>query len=207
MTVIALTGGIGSGKSEATKEFAALGIPIVDADVIAHELTATKQPLLNEIRHIFGADFIDAEGTLNRAKLRKHIFDNPAERIKLEALMHPAIHQRALELLADNHQKFNPPYQILAIPLLFENNRYNDVIDLILVIDCDENLQLKRALARGNMTEAEVRAMMRAQTSRATRVNSADEVILNNESITEFHEKIREIHKKFIKTCIVSKYI
>lgn len=205
--IVALTGGIGSGKSEAAKQFSALGVPIVDTDVIAHELTAAQQPLLMEISRIFGADFIEPKGTLNRAKLRAHVLSNPAERLKLEALMHPAIHQRALAQLADNQRKLNPPYQILVIPLLFENNRYHDVIDQVVVIDCDESLQLQRALARGNMTEKEIKAMMHAQVSRNVRLNSADEVILNNESITDFHEKIHELHNKFIKTCIVSKYI
>jgi dephospho-CoA kinase len=205
MKVIALTGGIGSGKSEAARQFAALGVPIVDVDVIAHELTAIGEPVLANIRHVFGDDFFNSDGTLNRAKLREHVFTSPTERLKLEALTHPAIHERALKQLDDNESKLHPPYQILAIPLLFEDNRYNDVIDKTLVIDCDENLQINRAMARSQITESEVKEMMRVQVARAVRLARADEVIVNNGLLTELRKNVAEIHKKFIKTCIVSK--
>lgn len=203
--IVALTGGIGSGKSEAARQFAALGVPIVDADVIAHELTAAGQPLLNEIRHIFGADFINTDGTLNRAKLREHVFNNLTERLKLEAIIHPAIYQHALMQLAENENHLHPVYQILVIPLLFENNRYNDITDKILVVDCDENLQIKRAMARSNMSESDVKDMMDAQVARNVRLKFADEIIVNDGSLAELQEKVALIHKKLIKTCIVSK--
>ncbi len=205
MSIIALTGGIGSGKSEAAKQFARLGIPIVDADVIAHELTAVGEPILTDISNIFGADFLTADGALNRAKLRVHVFENPAERLKLEAIIHPAIHARALKQLTENEKKLHPAYQILVVPLLFENNRYNGVAHKTLVIDCDESLQIKRAMARSQLTEMEVKSMMNAQVTRATRLNLADETVENNGSLAELVEKITEFHKKFIKTCIVSK--
>lgn len=203
--LVALTGGIGSGKSEAARQFAALGVPIVDADVIAHELTAAGQPLLNEIRRIFGTDFINTDGTLNRAKLREHVFNNLTERLKLEALIHPAIHQHALKQLAENENHLHPVYQILVIPLLFENNRYNDITDKILVVDCDENLQIKRAMARSSMSESDVKDMMDAQVARNVRLKFADEIIVNDGSLAELQEKVALIHKKLIKTCIVSK--
>lgn len=205
MFVIALTGGIGSGKSEAAKQFINIGIPVVDVDIIAHELTAVGAPILSEIKNIFGHDFLNKDGSLNRTKLRKHVFNNPTERLKLEALIHPAIHKKALEQLAENEHNLHPLYQILVIPLLFENNRYDDVINKILVIDCEETHQISRAMARSQMTESEVKAMMNAQATRATRLSRADEVIINNGSLTELRENISLIHKKFIKTCIVSK--
>jgi dephospho-CoA kinase len=203
--IIALTGGIGSGKSEVARQFAALGVPIVDADVIAHALTVVGQPLLNEISNIFGADFINTDGALNRVKLREHVFNNLTERLKLEALIHPAIHKHALEQLAENENLLHPAYQILVIPLLFENNRYNGVADKILVVDCDENLQIKRAMARSNMRESDVKAMMSAQVDRNVRLKFADEIIVNNGTLAELQEKVALIHKKLIKTCIVSK--
>ncbi len=203
--IIALTGGIGSGKSEAARQFEALGVPIVDADVIAHALTATDQPTLKEISRIFDADFLNADGTLNRAKLRQHVFNNPTERLKLEALIHPAIHEQVLNQLADNEKRLHPAFQILVIPLLFENNRYNGVADKVLVIDCDESLQIKRAMARSNISESNVKEMMNAQVARNVRLKSADEIIVNNGTLAELQEKIMRIHKKFIKTCIVSK--
>jgi dephospho-CoA kinase len=204
MLIIGLTGGIGSGKSEATKQFAQLGVPIVDADVIAHELTATGQPILAQISRIFGAEFITPDGALNRAKLRAHVFNKPEERLKLEAIMHPAIHQCALQQLAENEGKYDADYQLLVMPLLFESNHYDGVTYKTLVIDCDENLQVERAMARSNMSEKEVRAMMAAQVSKATRIARADEVIENNGTLADLTKKIVAIHKKFIKTCIVS---
>jgi dephospho-CoA kinase len=203
--IVALTGGIGSGKSEVARQFAALGVPIVDADVIAHALTAVGQPLLKEISRIFGTDFINIDGTLNRAKLREQVFNNLAERLKLEALIHPAIHKQALEQLAENENYLHPTYQILVIPLLFENNRYNGVADKILVVDCDENLQIERAMARSNMSESDVKDMMAAQVARNERLKFADEIIVNDGTLAELQEKVAIIHKKLIKTCIVSK--
>ncbi len=203
--VIALTGGIGSGKSEAAKQFAKLGVPVVDTDVIAHELTAVGAPLLADIGRIFGADFLTAEGALDRPKLRAHVFNNPAARLKLEALIHPAIYERAIALLAENENKLRPAYQILVVPLLFENNRYATIPHKALVIDCDESLQIKRAIARSQLTETEVKAMIDAQVTRTVRLSLADEIIENNGSLAELIDKVIAIHKKFIKPCIVSK--
>ncbi len=203
--ILALTGGIGSGKSEAARQFEALGVPIVDADVISHALTATGQPILKEIARIFGADFLNADESLNRAKLREHIFNKPSERLKLEALMHPAIHDQALKQLAENEKRLHPAYQILVMPLLFESNRYDGVADKILVIDCDESLQIKRAMARSNISESDVKVMMNAQVSRNVRLKSADEIIVNDGTLAELQEKVIRINKKLIKTCIVSK--
>lgn len=204
MFIIALTGGIGSGKSEAAKQFALLGVPIVDADVIAHELTAIGQPIVAEIGRIFGAELIAADGSLNRTKLRTHVFNNTQERLKLEALLHPAIHLRALQQLAENERKLQPDYQVLVMPLLFESHRYDGVANKTLVIDCDEDLQIKRAMARSNMSGKEVQAMMNAQVSRATRLERADVVVENNGTLRNLTEKIASIHKNIIKTCIVS---
>jgi len=203
--VIALTGGIGSGKTEAAKQFALLGVPVVDTDVIARELTAAGKPLLAEMRRIFGAEFINASGELDRAKLRKHVFAHSAERLKLEALLHPAIYAAAIKQLHDNQLKLQPIYQILVVPLFFENNRYQSVADQVLLIDCSEQIQIERAMARSQLTAAEVTAMMAAQADRATRCDRADVIIENNTSLADLIAKINTIHKKFIKTCIVSK--
>lgn len=205
MYIIALTGGIGSGKSEAAKQFVALGVPVVDTDVIAHALTATGEPTLLEIGRIFGSTFLNADGSLNRKKLSAHIFSDKAERLKLEALLHPIIHDEALKQLTDNEHQHHPAYQILVVPLLFENNRYQSDVNKTLVVDCDESLQVRRTIARSKLTESEVAAIIDAQTSRATRLKLADEVIMNNGSVAELAEKINKFHKKLIKTCIVSK--
>lgn len=199
MYIVALTGGIGSGKSEASKQFFRLGVPVIDTDAIAHELTATGNPMLTKIAHTFGTQYLNAEGALNRAKLRTHILNNPAERLKLEALLHPVIYERAIELLNNNQRMLHPVYQILVVPLLFESNRYQDLVNKVLVIDCEEQLQIERAMARSQMTEQEARSMMSAQTTRANRIKLADEVIENNGLLAELIEKVNEFHKKTIK--------
>lgn len=205
MYIVALTGGIGSGKSEAAKQFAKLGVPIVDVDVISHQLTANGNPLLMHIQQAFGKQVFNEDLSLNRAKLRAHVLANPTERIKLEQLIHPAIHREALAQLNANQKKLQPDYQILVIPLLFENNRYQDIVNKVLVIDCDESLQIQRAMARSQLTEQEVLAIMAAQSTRATRLKLADEVIKNNDSREELINNVNKLHKKLIKTCIVSK--
>lgn len=205
MYIVALTGGIGSGKSEAARLFAQLGVPVVDTDVIAHELTAKRSPILSEIEHIFGAEVLNEDGSLNRSRLRAHVLSSPVERIRLEGLLHPVIYERAIECLKNNESKLQPQYQVLVIPLLFENNRYHSVINKILVIDCDENTQVTRAMARSKLSKDEVKALMAAQTSRKVRLNGADEVIENNGSIAELNEKVNKLHNKLIRTCIVSK--
>jgi dephospho-CoA kinase len=205
MYIIGLTGGIGSGKSEAAKQFLRLGAPVVDLDIIAHSLTAAGEPMLNNIADIFGEDFLNAEGALNRAKLRTHIFNDSLERKKLEELLHPAIRARAISQLEDNQSRLNPDYQILVVPLLFESDSYQPVVNKTLVIDCDEETQIRRTISRSQLSEAEVKAIIGAQVSRATRRERADEIIENNGSIEELIENVNKIHKKFIKTCIVSK--
>lgn len=205
MYVVALTGGIGSGKSEAAKQFAALGVPVVDVDVISHTLTATGSPFLDKIKSIFGDAVFNADHSLDRAKLRALVLTDPQQRIKLEQLLHPAIYQEALRQLEANQQKLQPAYQVLVIPLLFENSRYQSVVNRALVIDCDEELQIQRAIARSQLNEKEVRAILNAQITREKRLQLADEVIENNGTLAHLNLQVNKLHKKLIKTCIVSK--
>ena len=199
MTIIALTGGIGSGKSEVALQFAQLGVPIVDTDVISHQLTALGSPVLTQINYLFNDNFLTPDGHLDRAKLRTHVFNSPEERKKLEALLHPLIRANALKQLAENEHSLKPAYQILVIPLLFENNQYAGLVHKILVVDCDETLQIQRAMARSQLTKAQVEAIMAAQVSRATRLSQADEVIENNGTLAELIENISNMHKKLVK--------
>lgn len=199
MPIIALTGGIGSGKSEVALQFAQLGVPIVDTDVISHQLTTIGSPVLTQINHLFNDNFLTPDGHLDRAKLRTRVFNNPDERKKLEALLHPLIRANALKQLAENEHALKPAYQILVIPLLFENNQYAGLVHKTLVVDCDENLQIQRAMARSQLTKAQVEAIMAAQASRATRLSQADEVIKNNGTLAELVENIMNMHKKLVK--------
>ena len=205
MQVVVLTGGIGSGKSEAAKQFAALGVPVVDVDAIAHQLTAKGQALLGQIQLLFGADFLLADGSLDRAKLGAQVFAHTEQRLKLESLLHPAIYEAAVQQLKENAKNSDAPYQILVIPLYFESTHYQDLADKVLVIDCPEALQIERSMQRNGSTAASVQAVMQAQVSRARRLDDADEVIDNQGNLAALQEKVGLIHKKIIKTCIVNK--
>ncbi|PPC94028.1 MAG: dephospho-CoA kinase [Methylotenera sp.] len=205
MAVVALTGGIGSGKSEAARQFSLLGVPVVDVDMISHTLTQAGTPVMEEIRRVFGERYLTADGALDRGKMRALVFDNATERLKLEAILHPAIQNQALTDLATNEHLLHPCYQILVIPLLFENSRYVSMLQKIIVVDCDEQLQIKRAMQRSQLTADQVKKIMASQVSRSTRLKMADEIIENNGTLGELAERITQIHEKLIKTCIVSK--
>ena len=202
MFIVALTGGIGSGKSAAAKIFAELGVPVTDVDVISHEITAANQPLVNDIKVNFGNDYITPEGALNRAAMRKLVFSDDAARLKLNALLHPAIYAAAmLQLQASK----DASYQILVVPLLFDSPRYLPHINRILVIDCDESSQIARVKQRSKLAESEIINIIKAQTSRKKQLTLANDVIENNENVEKLHEKILQIHQKYLNTCIVSK--
>jgi dephospho-CoA kinase len=202
MYVIALTGGIGSGKSTAANFFAALGVPVTDVDEISHQLTAENQPIVNAIKTSFGSQYITPEGALNRAAMRDLVFNDAAARTKLNAILHPAIYDEALKQL-QSHQ--DAPYQILAIPLLFESPRYAPHVNRILLIDCDEKTQIERVKKRSQLSTSEIKKIIRTQTPRKKQLLLAHDVIENNENVENLREKILEIHQKYLNTCIVSK--
>jgi dephospho-CoA kinase len=204
MYVVALTGGIGSGKSEAAKIFAEMGVPVVDVDIISHQLTAANQPLIKHIEANFGKTYITPEGALNRAAMRKLVFEDVSARAKLNAILHPAIYEEAIKQL-QLHK--DAPYQILVIPLLFESPRYSPHINRILVIDCDEKMQIERVKQRSQLPESEIINIIKAQTSRKKQLTLANDVINNSGNIEKLREKILLIHKKYINTCILSKTI
>lgn len=204
MFVVALTGGIGCGKSEAAKIFAELGVPITDVDAISHQLTSANQPLISVLAANFGNQYITSDGALNRSAMRDLIFSDQNALAKLNAILHPAIYDEAIKQLQKNT---NAPYQILVIPLLFESPRYSPHINRILVIDCDEQIQIARVKKRSNLPESQIMQIIKAQTSRKQRIKLANDVIENNENVDKLREKIILIHEKYINTCILSKTI
>ena len=201
MYVVALTGGIGAGKSEAAKLFSTYGVPIVDVDVISRGLTAAGQPVMERIAEAFGQEFIAADGSLNRPVMRERIFASDADRKKLESILHPVIHSRAIQELDINRKA---PYQILAIPLFFETNRYSGIVKRTLLVDCQENMQVQRTMQRNGMTEEMVRKIIAAQASRSYRRALANDIIDNDGTLEELAEKIKEKHEKYMQACIVS---
>lgn len=201
MFIVGLTGGIGCGKSEVTRLFSELGVPIVDVDVISHQLTAKGQATLQAITNQFGTDVLNKDDSLNREYLREIVFNNPEARHALEAIMHPAIYDQAMTELNRNKAI---PYQILAVPLLFESTRYQKMINRSLVIDCDSATQIDRASKRDGSSKSQIEKIIAAQIPRETRNQLADDIITNNGSLDELKEKVIQLNDKYRNTCAVT---
>lgn len=202
MWIVGMTGGIGSGKSEVAKAFAALGVPIVDVDSISHALTKLGQSTLAEIAKVFGQAILNEKGELDRAALRQKVFSNKDAKIQLEAIMHPAIYQQVLQQLEQNKSAI---YQVIDIPLLFESDRYLKLINRSLVIDCEPAIQIDRASKRSGLSKAEVEKIIDAQMPREQRNQLADDVLTNNGSLEKLREKVAQLHEKYINTCVLDK--
>lgn len=176
---IGLTGGIGSGKSTLGQMLVARGIPLVDADAIAHQVTAPQGAGIEPIRRQFGDAFIDAQGALDRARMRQHVFSNPSAKLALQSLLHPLIHQRILEEVAKTAKEGNSMV-LIDIPLLVESSHWRGQLDKVIVVDCSEATQVRRVMARNHMAEADVRQIMANQAKRSQRLAAADVVVFND---------------------------
>ena len=189
---IGLTGGIASGKSLVADMFADLGVPVIDTDVIAREVVAPGQPALDEIKALFGEHIIDAAGHLDRAAMRETIFSDDGERLALEKILHPRIGaetRRHADLAGGE-------YQIIVVPLL-ASSPLADFVDRILVVDCDEETQVDRLLARDAGTEDLARRIIVAQASRHERLAIADDVILNEGKIDDARSAVTRLDQKY----------
>lgn len=176
---IGLTGGIGSGKSTLGQMLVARGIPLVDADAFAHQVTAPQGAGIEPIRRQFGDAFIDAQGALDRARMRQHVFSNPSAKLALQSLLHPLIHQRILEEVAKTAKEGNSMV-LIDIPLLVESAHWRGQLDKVIVVDCAEATQVRRVMARNHMAEADVRQIMANQAKRSQRLAAADVVVFND---------------------------
>ncbi len=175
MIAVGLTGGIGSGKSAVAGRLAALGATVVDTDEISRELTAAGGEAMPRLREAFGERFVGAQGALDRAAVRRLVFEDPAARQKLESILHPAIRAAADRAIATARGA----YVVIVVPLLFETRGYLDRVRRTLVVDCPEELQAERTAARSALAPEEVRAIMRAQWPRWRRLQMADDVVWN----------------------------
>jgi dephospho-CoA kinase len=194
MFVVGLTGGIGSGKSAAADEFARLGASVVDTDAIAHALTQQGGAAVPEIEKRFGKEFV-LDGAMDRQKMRNHVFADPAAKRALEALLHPMIREESARLIA----AARAPYVMHVVPLLIESPDYRRRVNRVLVVDAPEEVQVARVRARSNLPEAEVRAIMRTQVTRAARLAAADDVIDNAGSRDALRNQVAALHQKYLQ--------
>jgi dephospho-CoA kinase len=182
---VALTGGIASGKSTVADLFAALGVPVIDTDVIAREVVEPGQPALAEVVAAFGTEVLDATGRIDRRRMRERIFADPDARRRLEAILHPAIRAE----MARQSLAARGPYQVLVIPLLTEGGS-RDHVDRVLLVDVPEELQIERLMMRDGVTLEQARASLNAQATRAERLAMADDVVRNSGRVDELREAV-----------------
>ena len=193
--VIGLTGGIGSGKSAAADCFAAHGVSVVDTDAIAHELTAAEGAAMPALRAEFGRDVVAADGALDRSRMRRLAFADPALRRRLEGILHPMIR----ELAGERCRKAVSPYVILAVPLLVESGTYRERCDRVVVVDCPESLQISRVMARNGLAETDVRAILATQATREQRLAAADDVLANDRDLATLKAQIADLHQRYLR--------
>lgn len=193
MLRIGLTGGIGSGKSSAAAMFARRGVAVIDADEIAKQLVAPGQPAYERIIQRFGKEFVDANGFIDRGRLRRHVFDDPASRRELEAILHPRVRQQIQRQL----RALRAPYCVIVIPLIFEANQ-QDLVDRILVIDAAEDTQVQRVAARSSLADDEIRKIIAAQIGRNVRLRQAHDVITNEGELEQLEERVDAFHTRYL---------
>ena len=191
--VLGLTGGIGSGKSAAADAFVALGIEAIDADHAARWVVAPGRPALEHIVDRFGDDVLQADGQLNRAALREHIFAEPEQRQWLEGLLHPLIRAEIKQFLAAAQS----PYAILVSPLLIESGQHQ-IVQRVLVVDVPAEVQLTRALQRDQVSEAQLRAIMQVQLKRDERLQYADDVLCNVADKAALQQEVARLHDYYL---------
>lgn len=191
--VVGLTGGIGSGKSEVTRAFAALGVPVADADAAAHAVTAPGAAGFAAVVAEFGAQACGPDGNLDRGWLRRAVFADATARKRLEALLHPLIGAR----LDAEVRAWRGPYGILSVPLLFERGNLLSRVARVLVVDCPQEEQVRRVVARSGIPEAEVRAIMATQLPRAERLARADDVIDNGGPLAALAPQVARLDVRY----------
>lgn len=190
--LVALTGGVASGKTSVSNRLAENGAPVVDTDLIAREVIAPGSDGLDQLVEEFGPEILDDDGTLDRRMMRERIFEQPLQRERLEAVLHPLIEREARRRIAQ-HQ--DADYVVLVVPLLVESGLFGDA-DRVVVVDVPESIQIQRLLERDGIDRAMAESMLSAQATREKRLASADEVIDNSGSLKELRQAIDELHER-----------
>lgn len=191
---VGLTGGIGSGKSAAADMFAELGVPVVDADLIAREVVEPGEPALEQIAQHFGKSVIQSGGGLDRRALRERVFADPSEREWLEQLLHPLINER----IRDRLDAFDTPYVMLVSPLLIESGQAR-LVDPVIVVDVDEQTQVERTITRDEVTIDQAKRIIASQCSRVERTQRAEYLLDNGGSLEHLREQVEYLHRQLIK--------
>ena len=173
--------------------FAALGVRIIDTDLISHRLTQADGAAIPAIRKTFGTQVINARGALDRAKMRELVFGHPAEKQRLEAILHPLIFSATKQQAAT---RTDAPYTLIVVPLLFESERYADWLQRVIAVDCPDEAQISRTMQRSNLDESAVRAIMAQQLGREERLALADEVILNDGGLDDLKKQVVGMHSR-----------
>jgi len=194
MLKIGLTGGIGSGKSAATKIFEDQGVHIVDADIVAREVVTPGSPALNKIADYFGDDILDADKALNRSKLRELIFNQKEAKLWLEQLLHPIIRDEIINQLS----AATSPYSLLVSPLLLETNQH-EMVDRILLIDVPKQLQIERASSRDGVQKEQIKKIIASQMSRECKLENSDDIICNDSSFSELEKQVLQQHLNYLE--------
>lgn len=192
---VGLTGGLGSGKSTAAGMFSALGATVVDTDEISRALTAAGGGAMPAILEQFGPEYVAADGSLARDRMRRLVFGNAAAREALEAILHPLIRAESRARVAAARS----PYVVLVVPLLFEGGAYGDLIQRAAVVDCSEARQVERATRRSGISVEEARAIMAAQLTRAARRARADDVIDNDDGLDALRAQVAALHARYLE--------
>lgn len=194
--LVGLTGGIGSGKTTVANLFAAQGVPLVDSDVIAHDLTGPGGAAMPAIEAEFGRAVIAADGRLDRAAMRELAFRDPQARRRLEAILHPMIRAETRRQIA---QASDSPYVIVVIPLLVEGNSWRGWLDRILVVDCPVDVQIARVMKRNDLERSQVEAIVAAQASRDARLAVAHDVVENGTDPAALEQQVRQLHARYLE--------
>lgn len=190
--LVALTGGVASGKTSVSDRLAENGVPVVDTDRIARQVVAPGSAGLKQVTRAFGAEILDASGALDRHSLRERIFARPQQRVKLENILHPLIEKEARRQIA---RLDDADYVVLVVPLLVESGLFGDA-DRVVVVDLPESLQVERLLARDGVDRRQAESMLSAQAKRSERLAAATDVIDNSGSLDELMQAADELHRR-----------
>ena len=199
MLKVGLTGGIGSGKSAVSKLFSALGIRVIDTDIIAHDVLCNDQQAIQEIVDYFSESVLDDNNAIDRKKLASLVFDNSDNKKQLEKILHPRIRQIAIQQMDKNlpqDDDRSERYVVIVVPLLLETD-FHELVDQILVVTADEETRIKRIQQRDNRSIEEICSIMRHQLDEKKRISAADDVIENDGDINNLHTQIAELDKKY----------